>query len=231
MVFDVDNIDGFPDPRLGEPDGLFAVGGDLSLDRLKLAYCYGIFPWYDFKINERIMWYCPMTRFVIDPAELHVSHSLRNLLNKGVYTSTIDRAFDDVIHACSTVNGRYEQEGAWLGPDIIKVFKQLNKERIAHSIEVWRDNKLVGGLYGVWTRHCFIGDSMFSYEPSGSKLALYALCKYMRYCNVPMIDCQLETPHLKSMGGRKISYDTYMDIMQGKLSYVPHDEEENAAVH
>lgn len=223
MIYKLDdNIIAFPDPHQGEPDGLFAVGGDLSVDRLKLAYSNGIFPWYDFKKDKWIVWYCPMTRFVIAPNEVHISHSMRTMINKNIYTFTINTAFEQVINNCSKVNGRIEQDGAWLGPDIISAFTQLHKLGLAHSFEVWRNKTtLVGGLYGVLTSKCFIGDSMFSLEPSGSKLALIALCKKMFELNVTMIDCQLETPHLKSMGGRSISYDTYMKIMRGEINFVP----------
>ena len=221
-----DNIIAFPDPKLGEPDGVLAVGGDLSVERLMLAYANGIFPWYDFKKDKRIIWYCPMERFIIVPWELHISHSLRTLMNKGIYSFTMDKAFDEVIHHCATVNGRCDMQGAWLGPDIINAFTKLYHEKIAHSIEVWRnEDTLVGGLYGVLTKHCFIGDSMFSLEPSGSKLAMVGLCQNMMLLNVYMIDCQLETPHLKSMGGRSISYDMYMNMMEGRIKRIPPKEE------
>ena len=227
MIFALDdNIIAFPNPKLGEPDGALAIGGDLSTDRLMLAYSHGIFPWYDFKVDKRIIWYCPMQRFVIVPQELHISHSLRTQINKDIYTFSFDRAFADVINHCATVNGRITQEGAWLGPDLINAFIHLHKINIAHSVEVWRNGQtLVGGLYGVLLQHCFVGDSMFSLEPSGSKLALVGLCHQMINMHVAMIDCQLETPHLKSMGGRHISYDTYMSIIRGEIDHVPVEKE------
>lgn len=221
-----DKID-FPDPRDGEPDGLFAVGGDLSLDRLLLAYSHGIFPWYSYRKEENkfqdpngnpwIQWWCPMQRFVIFPEEIHISHSMRTLLNKGKYFFTFNQAFDKVIEKCGEL--REHEFGAWLGPHIIEAYTNLFKEGYATSVEVWEDTgddenpKLVGGLYGIVMGDTFIGESMFSLVPSGSKLALIFLAGWMKDKGMKMIDCQLETPHLKSMGGRFISYDEYMKIL------------------
>lgn len=215
MVFqiqDEDGIIGFPDPRLGDEDGLFAVGGDLSIDRLLLAYSNGIFPWYSFRDQPEILWFCPMRRFVIFPGEIHVSHSMRTLMNKGKYNVGLNEDFEGVIHHCSKL--RYDMEGAWLGEEMIEAYTELHRQGFASSAEVWdEDNNLVGGLYGVTIGNTFIGESMFSLVPSASKLALIFLARYMKQHGGKMIDCQLETPHLKSMGGRYISYDEYMSIM------------------
>lgn len=210
----------FPNPHYGEPDGLFAVGADLSLDRMILAYSNGIFPWYSFQRGDEIMWYCPMERFVIDPKKIHISHSMRTLLNKNRYTFTVNADFSRVLDECSTVNGRYEEEGAWLGPDIKNAFKAMHQAGYAHSIEVWDGEELVGGLYGVLVNRCFVGDSMFSLKPNGSKIALVALSRIAVQNDVVMIDCQLETPHLKSMGGQTISYDRYMQIIRGEVDSI-----------
>ena len=211
MVFLLNEKIEFPDPRLGDESGLLAVGGDLSTERLLLAYCHGIFPWYAFR-EGMIHWYCPMKRFVIFPDEIHVSHSMRNLLNKGKYGVSINTAFDEVIENCGKL--RIEEEGAWLGDDMTKAYKELHRQKFATSVEVWEEKKLVGGLYGVTLNGCFFGESMFSLVPSASKIALIFLADIMRQTGGKMIDCQLETPHLKSMGGRFIDYDEYMKIIR-----------------
>lgn len=212
MIFRLSKKLGFPDPRLGEEDGLLAVGGDLSVDRLLLAYSNGIFPWYSFRDSD-ILWFCPMQRFVIFPDEIHVSHSMRNLLNKEKYRVTINQDFAGVIKNCGDL--RKDQEGAWLGDDMTKAYTELHNQGFAASVEVWdQENKLVGGLYGVTLGRCFFGESMFSLVPSASKLALIGLADTMVANGGVMIDCQLETPHLKSMGGRFISYDEYMKYVR-----------------
>lgn len=204
----------FPDPHYGEPDGLIAVGGDLSIDRLLLAYSYGIFPWYGFKERREIMWYCPMDRFVIFPAKIHVSHSMRTLINHKTYTVSFNRCFDDVIENCSRTDGRYEQQGAWLGDDMIAAYKRLHEQGFAASVEVWNGRELAGGLYGVAIGSAFFGESMFSLQPSASKLALIALARLLQLRGGKLIDCQFETPHLKKMGGEYIPYDEYMKIIR-----------------
>lgn len=212
MIYRLTKRLAFPDPREGEPDGLFAVGGDLSVDRLLLAYSNGIFPWYSFRDSD-ILWFCPMRRFVIFPDEIHVSHSMRTLMNKGLYRVSINRDFPSVIRNCGDL--RKEQEGAWLGDDMTKAYTALYEQGFAASVEVWdQDDKLVGGLYGVTLGRCFFGESMFSLVPSASKMALIFLADTMAENGGVMIDCQLETPHLKSMGGRYISYDEYMELVR-----------------
>lgn len=152
-----------------------------------------------------------MKRFVIFPEEIHISHSMRSLLNKNRHEVTINRDFESVIRHCSQL--RYEEEGAWLGNDMINANTELHRQHLAASVEVWKDGQLVGGLYGVTIGRCFIGESMFSLQPSASKVALIALAQTMKDVGGRMIDCQLETPHLKSMGGRYISYEEYMKIL------------------
>ena len=212
MVYRIGKELAFPDPRYGNDDGLIAVGGDLSVDRLLLAYSNGIFPWYSFRDRPEIMWYCPMQRFVIFPSEIHISHSMRNLLNKGKYSVGMNEAFDRVIGECSRL--RYNEEGAWLGEDMMAAYKELHRQGFAASVEVWDDdNNLVGGLYGVTIGRCFFGESMFSLVPSASKLALIFLAEFMDKNGGRIIDCQFETPHLKSMGGRFIDYEEYMKMV------------------
>lgn len=229
MVVLLDETIGFPDPRQGEPDGLFAVGGDLKLERLLLAYSHGIFPWYAFRSEDAdpglidpetgkpyIQWWCPMERFVIFPSEIHISHSMKQLIRKGTYHVTFNRAFTDVILNCG--NLRIDKEGAWLGPEMMEAYTRLFNAGFAASVEVWdADKNLVGGLYGVTLGRCFFGESMFSLVPSASKLALITLAKALDQAGCTLIDCQFETPHLKSMGGRYISYDEYIKLVQDPL--------------
>ena len=202
----------FPDPRQGDPDGLFAVGGDLSTDRLLLAYSNGIFPWYAFRWYDEIHWYCPMSRFVIFPSEIHVSHSMRTLLRKQRYDVTFNTDFEGVIAHRAKL--RDAEAGAWLGDDMMRAYTELHRQGFAASVEVCEEGRLVGGLYGVTIGRCFFGESMFSLVPSASKIALVALAQYMEQNGGALIDCQFETPHLRSMGGRHISYDEYMAILR-----------------
>jgi len=214
-VFQLDNGLWFPDPHLGEEDGLVAVGGDLSIDRLLLAYSNGFFPWFSFKHREQPLWYCPLQRFVIFPSEIHVSHSMRQLIHQKLYQVTINNNFDGVIRGCATAQERNEDEGAWLGPDIINAYTRLHEQGFAASVEVWnKENHLVGGLYGVSLGRCFFGESMFSLVPNASKLALIYLARFFETHGGLLIDCQLETPHLRSMGGRFIPYEDYMRIIK-----------------
>lgn len=204
----------FPNPRLGEPDGMLAVGGDLSVDRLLLAYSHGIFPWYDYR-NEPITWWCPMQRFVIFPNEIHISHSMRQLIKSAKYSVTVNQAFDDVIENCSKAQGRNEMDGAWLGSDMKAAYRELNRQNLAASIEVWDGDRLVGGLYGVIIGRNFFGESMFSLVPNASKLALIELANILKKTGKEcLIDCQLRTDHLASMGGRYIDYDEYIRILR-----------------
>ena len=183
----------------------------MSVDRLLLAYSNGIFPWYAFRQGV-IEWWCPLQRFVIFPSEIHISHSMRTLMNKGKYDITFSQAFGRVIKACGDL--RKDEEGAWLGEDMIKAYTALHEQGFAASVEVWEEDRLVGGLYGVAIGRCFFGESMFSRVPSASKLALIHLARFFEEHGGALIDCQFETPHLKSMGGRYISYETYMKYVQ-----------------
>lgn len=211
-VFQLDDKLWFPDPHLGEEDGLVAVGGDLSVDRLLLAYSNGFFPWYSFR-DENRLWFCPLQRFVIFPNEIHISHSMQQLIHQNRYKLTMNKDFDGVIRGCSTAQNRDEEEGAWLGPDIIKAYTELHCQGFAASVEVWDGQRLVGGLYGVNLGRAFFGESMFSLVPNASKLALIHLARTLDARGGTVIDCQFETPHLRSMGGRHISYEEYIRII------------------
>ena len=204
----------FPDPHWGEDDGLVAIGGDLSVNRLLLAYNYGFFPWYAFNMESEPHWYCPLDRYVIFPNEIHISHSMRQLLRQQKYKVTVNEDFEGVILGCSKAQGREEQGGAWLGPNIIEAYTEMHRRGYAASVEVWEGEKLVGGLYGVTLNKAFFGESMFSLVPNASKLALIHLAKAMEKVGGRFIDFQFETPHLSSMGGKHISYDDYIKILQ-----------------
>ena len=210
MVWQLDDDLWFPDPRLGDDDGCIAFGGDLSVDRLLLAYQHGIFPWFAYRTGEPV-WYCPMQRFVIFPDEIHVSHSMRTLMNKGRYRLSLNEGFEGVISNCSQL--RIDEDGAWLGPDMMAAYTELHHQGFAASVEVWEGERLVGGLYGVNIGTAFFGESMFSLVPSASKLALIHLAHIMKETGGSIIDCQFHTPHLESMGGRYISYDEYMQLI------------------
>ena len=210
MVWQLDDNLWFPDPRLGDDDGCLAFGGDLSVDRLLLAYQHGIFPWFAYRTGEPV-WYSPMQRFVIFPDEIHVSHSMRTLMNKGRYRLSLNEDFEGVISNCSQL--RIDEDGAWLGPDMMAADTELHHQGFAASVEVWEGERLVGGLYGVNIGTAFFGESMFSLVPSASKLALIHLAHIMKETGGSIIDCQFHTPHLESMGGRYISYDEYMQLI------------------
>ena len=213
-VFQLDNDLWFPDPHLGEDDGLVAIGGDLSVDRLLLAYSNGFFPWYSFRDNKEPLWFCPLQRFVIFPGEIHVSHSMQQLINKHQLKPTINQDFDGVIRGCATAQNRNQEAGAWLGPDIIEAYTEMHRQGFGVSVEVWQDEQLVGGLYGINLGKAFFGESMFSLVPNASKLALIHLARMFELLGGALIDCQFETPHLRSMGGRHIPYEEYLRIIK-----------------
>ena len=213
-VYQLDNDLWFPDPHLGEEDGLVAVGGDLSVDRLLLAYSNGFFPWFSFRDNKEPLWFCPLQRFVIFPSEIHVSHSMQQLLNKHQLVPSINKDFEGVIRGCAIAQNRMKQDGAWLGPDMIEAYTEMHRQGFATSVEVWQDDQLVGGLYGINLGGSFFGESMFSLVPNASKVALIHLAHMMEILGGTLIDCQFETPHLRSMGGRYISYEEYINIIK-----------------
>lgn len=209
MIFRLDEHIWFPDPELGEDDGLLAAGGDLSTERLLLAYQNGIFPWYN--DDSPILWYSPHERFVIFPDELKVSKSMRQILRSGKFTVTMNKCFAGVIEACSTIN-RKDQDGTWINADMIAAYKRLHQSGSAHSVEVWYGDELAGGFYGVQINNVFCGESMFSRVSNASKTALIWLCQSGLY---QLIDCQLYTEHLESMGALMISREEYMQWLRG----------------
>lgn len=200
----------FPDPILAEEDGLLAIGGDLSLDRLLLAYSHGIFPWYN--EGDPIMWWCPMERFIIRPAEIHVSKSMKKFFRKHDVTIEFNRDFKDTMHRCRTK--REFAEGTWITDAMEEAYYNLHKHNFALSVEAFVDGQLAGGLYGICLGACFFGESMFSDMENGSKIALILLAEVLEEQGFLMIDCQFHTPHLESMGGVHISYDEYRQLLK-----------------
>ena len=226
LVCDLNNGRTFEDPltlfSIPEYDihnineqGLYAIGGNLNTDSLIKSYKWGIFPWFPYKESEEADWYCPRKRYVIYPEKIHVSHSLRNLLNKEKYFITINQSFPEVIHNCRMVNGRDNDEQAWLSDKIEKLFIELHEMGYAKSIEVWEGEELVGGFYGFWYNGVFQGDSMFSLRPSASQIGLILLCRHgsIEAKKIKFIDTQFETATFKRLGGEYISYQKYREIM------------------
>jgi leucyl/phenylalanyl-tRNA--protein transferase len=210
MIFRLDDRLLFPDTTLAEEDGLLAVGGDLSTERLLLAYQNGIFPWYN--DDTPILWYSPHERFVLFPDELKISKSMQQVLRSSRFRVTFDQWFEKVIDACSQVP-REGQDGTWITDDMKNAYIHMHRQGYAHSVEVWENDQLVGGLYGVNVGSVFCGESMFSLVSNASKIALISLCNSGNYS---LIDCQVHTEHLESMGARMISRKEYMGILQNE---------------
>jgi leucyl/phenylalanyl-tRNA--protein transferase len=197
----------FPPTEEAEDDGLLAVGGDLSKERLLAAYSKGIFPWYE--VGQPILWWSPDPRLVLTPETLKISRSLRKVLRKQQFEIRFDTAFEKVIKACADV--RTEQgEGTWIIPEMQQAYTELHQDGFAHSVESWLDGELVGGLYGISLGQCFFGESMFSTRNDSSKVALVALVEFSREVGIRMIDCQMTTPHLLSLGASEIQRKKFL---------------------
>ena len=207
----------FPPPRLAEENGLLAIGGDLTQQRLLLAYSQGIFPWYN--DGEPILWWSPMPRCALLSGDFHLSRSLRKLLRQGEYRVTIDQAFAAVIRACATT-GERRLAGTWINTEMIAAYDELFMLGFCHSMEVWAGEELVGGLYGVSLGRCFFGESMFHLRTDASKIALYALSQTLFCRNFVMIDMQLPTPHLLSLGGRLLERGAFETLLKVGLEPV-----------
>lgn len=199
----------FPDPVLAEDNGLLAVGGDLSMERLLLAYMYGIFPWYN--PEDEIMWWCPKKRFLIFPGEIHVSRSMKKYMKKHDIKLCLNRDFRDTMHRCRMK--RENAEGTWITDEMEEAYYRLNEKGWAVSVEAFEDGKLAGGLYGVSIGKCFFGESMFSEKENGSKTALIALAQILEENGFLFIDCQFHTEHLESMGGRYVPWEEYNKML------------------
>lgn len=200
----------FPPPELSEEDGLLAVGGDLSESRLLLAYSMGIFPWYS--EGSPILWWSPDPRLVLLPDELKISRSLRQTIKKGDFKVTMDRAFNSVIRNCADVH-LHEDRGTWITDDMIKAYTKLYRSGYAHSVETWYEGKLVGGLYGVSLGSAFFGESMFTKKSNASKVAFAAHVRQLKQWGFTLIDCQVTTGHLTSLGAREISRSEFLKML------------------
>ena len=204
----------FPSPQLAPQEGLLAVGGDLSQERLLLAYRMGIFPWYS--KDEPIMWWSPDPRLVLYPSELKVSKSLKKTIKKRLFQVTVDQAFESVIKACAQSRTRM-QEGTWIVNDMIAAYCNLHESGLAHSVETWQAGKLTGGLYGVSLGKCFFGESMFTRTSNASKVAFVALVELLKTLNFNLIDCQVTTTHLLSFGAREIPRTRFLKELEKSL--------------
>ena len=200
----------FPHPGLAEPDGLLAVGGDLMPRRLLTAYSNGIFPW--FMREGTIYWFSPDPRFVLFPDELKIAKSMRPYFNQKKFTVSCDRDFHAVIRGCQNRGGK-AGEGSWISDEYVEGYSELHRLGYAHSVEVWKDGELVGGLYGISLGRCFFGESMFARESNASKFGFISLVKKLAPLGFRLIDCQQQTGHLGSMGARSIPRFEFLEIL------------------
>lgn len=200
----------FPNPAFARPDGLLAVGGDLRVERLLLAYTNGIFPWYN--PGEEIMWWCPRERFVILPHEIHISRSMKKYMKKHEISLRLNRDFADTMHRCRLK--REFAEGTWISDEMEAAYGRLHRAGYAVSVECYEDKELAGGFYGVSVGKCFFGESMFSEKENGSKTALIGFAQLLQKENFLMIDCQFHTDHLERMGGKLISWEEYYRMLK-----------------
>lgn len=202
----------FPDieSASGVPDGLLAAGGDLSAERLIYAYRHGIFPWYE--DGQPILWWSPDPRCILRPCEFLVSRRLRRALKSSEFEISFNRAFGEVIGACAEY--RHGQQGTWITTDMADAYTNLHQEGWAHSIEVWRAGRLAGGLYGLSIGQVFFGESMFSRESNASKAAMLALCRHLELHRFELIDCQVESPHLMSLGATLMPRPRFSSLLR-----------------
>lgn len=201
----------FPHPELANEDGILAIGGDLSIERLLIAYNNGLFPWYN--PDDPILWWSPDPRFVLFPDELKIAKSMRSYFNKRKFDVSFDTAFAEVIKNCQTQYRKGQSGGTWISEEMMEAYCKLHEEGFAHSVEVWEEGQLVGGLYGVSLGKLFFGESMFSKVSNASKFGFITLVRYLQAKGYPLIDCQQETDHLKSMGGRGITRREFLQIV------------------
>lgn len=209
-LFVLDKELAFPPAHLAEPDGLLAMGGDLSPDRLLLAYRNGIFPWYE---GEHILWWAPDPRFVLFPEELKISKNIKTLLNKTEFDFTVNKAFESVIHQCKKIT-RPGQDGTWISSEVEKAYNKMHELGYAHSAEVWKDNELVGGLYGIKLGKIFFGESMFSKVSNASRYVFITYVQQLKNEGIQLIDCQVYTEYLESMGARMIPGKTFTSLLK-----------------
>ncbi|MCB2182490.1 MAG: leucyl/phenylalanyl-tRNA--protein transferase [Desulfobulbaceae bacterium] len=223
MIFGLTEDLTFPPPYLANADGLLAVGGDLSVDRLLVAYQQGIFPWYT--EDDPILWWSPDPRLILEPKEFHLSKRLARIIRQGVFTVSFDTAFRQVMEACAAPRAGQEL-GTWIVPEMIEAYVKLHEAGYAHSVECRQEGKLVGGLYGVALGRIFFGESMFSRVSNSSKVAFAHLMKFLLKKDFHLIDCQMKTDHLISLGAKEIpghefsfALEEYVDLPSLKGSW------------
>ena len=213
-IFALDTQLLFPPVDLAEPDGLLAAGGDLSSERILLAYRSGIFPWYE---GDTILWWSPDPRFVLFPNALNESKSMKALIKKNTFHFTINQAFREVINECKQIS-RKDQDGTWITDDVKNAYTELHKLGYAHSAEAWLGDELVGGLYGIRLGNIFYGESMFSKKTDASKFAFICYVRQLKEENVQLIDCQVYTEHLERLGATMIPRTAFMELLHQHLS-------------
>jgi leucyl/phenylalanyl-tRNA--protein transferase len=214
-VFRLTEKESFPPPHFAEPEGLLAVGGDLSERRILLAYQMGIFPW--FTDDEPILWWSPDPRLLLYPPDIHVAGRLKRTIRQGAFKITCDTAFDRVISACASIRIENSQE-TWIGQDMIDAYCRLFASGYAHSIEVWHEGLLAGGLYGLSLGGSFFGESMFSHISNASKIALVMLGRFLNALSFDLIDCQVKTDHLKRMGAVEVSRSLFLKQLHQSIA-------------
>ncbi|HEY5369524.1 MAG TPA: leucyl/phenylalanyl-tRNA--protein transferase [Hanamia sp.] len=201
----------FPDLNTPDENGLLAVGGNLSFGTLMNAYTKGIFPWYN--PGEVVQWFSPDPRFVLFPDNIKVSHSMRNVLNKHLFKFTVDKAFTQVVHHCRMAK-RSNEAGTWISDEIENAYINLFEKGFAHSAEAWQNNELAGGLYGVLIGKVFFGESMFANQSNASKFAFIKWVEVLKKNGIELIDCQVYTPHLESLGAEFISREEFNALLK-----------------
>ena len=202
----------FPNPELANPDGILAVGGDLTPERLLLAYRIGLFPW--FNPEDPILWWSPDPRFILYPKNLKIAKSMRSYFNQKKFQITFDQAFETVMKSCQQAYRKGQSGGTWITEDMLKAYCTLHEKGFAHSVEVWKGEELVGGLYGISLGRIFYGESMFSNVSNASKFGFISLVKKLEERNFTLIDCQQRTPHLESLGGEFVDRKVFLKYME-----------------
>ncbi len=205
----------FPPAELASPEGLLAIGGDLRAERLLEAYRHGIFPWYS--DGQPILWWSPDPRAVLFPDKLHVSRSLHKTIRRRTFTVTLDTCFREVVQACAAPRQQTPQGGTWITPEMLDAYSRLHELGCAHSVECWYEGKLAGGLYGVALGRAFFGESMFTREPDASKVALVTLVRQLQTWGFHIVDCQLPSKHLFTLGVEEIRRADFLDHLAAAL--------------
>lgn len=210
----------FPSPNSASEEGLVAVGGEITTKRVLSAYRQGIFPWYS--EDQPVLWWSPEPRAILYPDGIKISRSLKKTLRRNKFSITADTAFSEVVKACAGLRTQSPTGGTWITAEMMDTYNRLHQLGYGHSIEVWDQEKLVGGLYGLSLGSAFFGESMFSHQPDASKLALVSLAKFSKSSGIDFIDCQLPTDHLASMGAINISRKEYLRILEAALKHQDH---------